>query len=82
MAWSSGDGRDVRVGEDPIVGGPHTYNLSLDLLFHLHRRGYFSLYHVALAPSMGSIYQGLMSSSQLGLVGMMGAEWASYVCGL
>ena len=74
LAWSPGDGREVCVGEDPIVGGPHSFIMSSELLFHLHCRGFDSLYHVALAPTRGYVHQGWMSASQLGLVGGMGAE--------
>ena len=67
------------MGEDPIVGGPHSFVFSSDLLHHIQCRGILSLYHVAMAPARGSNLQGWMSTSQLGVVGAMDVEWSHYV---
>ena len=32
LAWATGDGRAIKVGEDPIIGGPKKYTFSSKFL--------------------------------------------------
>ena len=82
LVWTSGDGRGVRLGEDPIVGGPQNHVLSLALLYLLHCKGFFYLNHISLALPRHLTHQRWISVAQLGLYGVMAAEWTEYVRGL
>ena len=82
MAWDNGDGHDIKVGEDPIIVGPSRYLLSAELIFFLHIKGFFSLYHVCMSVICSASSQGWITTSQLGLYGSMGEELSGYICGI
>lgn len=76
ISWFPGNGRAIRLGLDPLVGGSPSFKFSLELKFHLNANGYFTLAH---ASGFGSVRGNRwLSASQLGLVGVMADEWSAY----
>ena len=41
LVWRPGNGTQIRVGEDPLVGFPSYFKLSIPLLNLLHEKGFF-----------------------------------------
>jgi len=53
VAWKTGHGNQVRLGEDPWVGARENYYLSLNLRNHLRERSFVCLKEVGVLNPMG-----------------------------
>ena len=80
LAWTPRDGRGVLLGEDPMLEDPKNMFLSR-ALYLLHCKGFFYLNHISLALPRHLTHQRWISAAQLGLYGVMAAEWTEYVKG-
>jgi hypothetical protein len=48
LVWKPGNGRDIRIGVDPMVGSQHYYKLSGNLITTLKQKGIISLANVEI----------------------------------
>jgi hypothetical protein len=43
LAWNPGNGKEIRLGSDPMIGSHSYYKLSESLVSTLHSKGIFNL---------------------------------------
>lgn len=79
LAWLLRNGQSIQIGEDPIIGGPISYRLSLELIHHLRARGIYTLHHIHHRGSTRGDIGRWIYVGPLGLYGEMALEWATYV---
>jgi hypothetical protein len=78
----TGNGWDIRIGVDPLIGAQSFYKLSMNLISTLHTKGIKLLAQVA-SPVNGVLnISSWKSAEMLGLAGEQKEEWENYVKGL
>jgi hypothetical protein len=82
LVWKPGDGRDVRIGSDPMVGSHNFYQLSRNLISKLKDLGFEFLAQVGTVDLENSRQTGWIKAEVLGLEGDLKDEWNNYVKGL
>jgi hypothetical protein len=82
LVWNPGNGRDIRIGADPMVGSQHYYKLSGNLITTLKQKGIISLANVEIADVENSFITRWKKVDLLGLVGEQKDEWDKYIKGL
>jgi hypothetical protein len=43
LAWKPGNGKDIRIGLDPLIGSHYYYKLSENLISLIHSKGIYTL---------------------------------------
>ena len=77
MAWLVGNGREIRVGEDPWSGAGERFKLSEGLILKLRSSGISTLHQVCLMyVQRETIWK---TSEVLGLEEGLKEEWKEYV---
>jgi hypothetical protein len=82
LVWKPGDGRDIRIGIDPMVGSHTYYQLSRNLILLLKDLGLEFLAQVGTVDLENSRHTGWIKAEALGLEGDTKDEWNNYVKGL
>jgi hypothetical protein len=78
LSWNPGNGQQIEVGRDHILGlGSHAM-LSAPLLAHLHRKNIFFLNQIASTYNGGLLDDHWISAIELQLEGDLYSEWRSY----
>lgn len=78
LAWVPGNGYNIRLGLDPIIGGAPTYTLSKELTDALHHNGYYSLRQVYSGQQNLHAISTWLNPDQLGLSNEYREEWDVY----
>jgi hypothetical protein len=82
LAWKPSDGKDIRIGTDPIVGSHSYYKLSRNLIHTLKLLGIEFLAQVRNLDMDELRHTSWKNVESLGLVGEISEEWKNYVKGL
>jgi hypothetical protein len=82
LVWKLGNGWDIRLGVDPLIGAQSFYKLSVNLVNTFHSKGIKFLAQVAsLDVGVLNVFN-WKSAEMLGLSGEQKEEWEIYVKGL
>lgn len=79
LPWHVGDGTEVIVGLDPILGIESQCQLSVELRNFFMNRGLFSLSHFKRRNGLLSDSAYWSSAADLGLSGQLAREWDGYL---
>ena len=82
MGWSIGNGKDIKIGVDPIAGSSSVYILPEDLRLYLED---YDISSLADAHIIGTNYitqQYWLSAEELELEGDWKVKWNNYIGGL
>ena len=82
MVWKPGNGHQIKVGEDPLIGFESFYILSNGLVNFLHDKGIYFLVQVSRVLDNDSLLQNWQFATKLGLIGDYQEEWKNYITGL
>jgi hypothetical protein len=82
LAWKPGNGWDIRIGVDLMIGAQSFYKLSKNLISTLHSNGIKLLTQVGSSANEDQNISRWKSAEILGLAGEQKEEWDLYVKGL
>jgi hypothetical protein len=82
LVWKPGNGRDIRIGVDPMIRSHHFYKLSKNLILLLKEQGVTCLTYAGSIVQEGSILTNWKNAKILGLEGVQKDEWTNYTKGL
>ena len=82
LVWNPGNGWDIRIGEDPMIGSQSYYKLSKNLNNILHVEGIIFLAQAGIMDIEDSSSLRWKKEETLGLEGGKKEEWDKYVKGL
>jgi hypothetical protein len=78
LAWKPGNGADILVGKDVILGMGNDAFLSNALIQHLNEQQVHYLYQARGAIATGLTVANWVTSTDLGLSGTLATEWENY----
>jgi len=82
LVWKSGNGRDIRIGTDPMVGSYTYYKLSRNLILKLKAQGIKFLAQARTSEVEDTTYTSWKKADSLGMEGEQKEEWNNIVKGL
>ena len=82
LGWKVGNGLNIRLGVDPIVGNNSLYLLPADLRDYLHDLGISTLAQAQNLDGCGSDRSNWYIASDLYLGGEWADQWCTFVKGL
>jgi hypothetical protein len=80
--WKLGNGRDIRIGVDPMVGLHTFYKLSRNVILTLKAQGIDYLAQEGTNVLEGLIFTRWKKEESLGMEGGLKDEWKNYIKGL
>jgi hypothetical protein len=82
LVWKPGNGRDIRIGVDPLVGSHTYFKLSRNLILVLKAQGIEFLAQAGNLDLENTRHSRWKKAEDLGLEGEQIEEWNNYVKGL
>jgi hypothetical protein len=82
LVWKPGNGRDIRIGADPMVGSHSYYKLSRNLILTLKAQGIEFLAQAGSSDLEVSNHTSWKKDETLGLEGEQKEEWTNFIKGL
>jgi hypothetical protein len=82
LVWKPGNGRDIRIGADPMVGAHTYFKLSRNLILALKAQGVEYLAQAGIIDMEVTRHTNWKKVETLGLEGEQKEEWNNYVKGL
>lgn len=82
IVWKLGNGYQIRVGEDPLIGSTSFHKLSNALVNFTHDKGIFYLTQTSRINGNDNLSLAWKYDIYLGLLGQMQEEWKGYTIGL
>jgi exonuclease III len=78
LSWKPGNGYQIEVGRDVMLGLGKLALLSTNLLEHLHRKNIFFLFQIKSNQSGGHLSDCWLRSEELGLDAALAVEWNGF----
>jgi hypothetical protein len=79
IAWKPGDGRSIRLGEDPVIGLSSQSFLTKELLQFIWDKGIYYLFQVHSTPGSSFSLSIWKSVEDLNMEGALVVEWNDFI---